>query len=206
MNELEFLKSRVSHLENLLQRKRKAHAEIEEELASQRATLLSLAKASESLMNNLRRWRDNKIELYDQIIDAEMATAWTTLQFGLESFATAEKAKALKRISTLVEKPKEGKQMKRYWVSWWTGNFADEGCTEPPFQSWCSGYRDRTDDRDQESLCAVIDAENEEQIWQAIHKYFPDYEERFCELVEKDFEPSDRFPGFENRTSLKETV
>jgi hypothetical protein len=33
--------------------------------------------------------------------------------------------------------------MTRFWVSWWTGNYADEGCTEPPFHFWVTGYRDR---------------------------------------------------------------
>ena len=95
--------------------------------------------------------------------------------------------------------------MKRFWVSWWSGYYEDEGCTKPPFQVWISGQRERgtSDDRDQVSICAVIDAESPEQVWQAVKKYFPDYEERFCNPVEADYVPGDRFPGFENRTQLK---
>jgi len=106
--------------------------------------------------------------------------------------------------------------MQRWWVSWWSGYYADEGCTEPPFQVWISGYRDRDNapehcptcgldtkrDRDECSICAVIDAESEKQIWEVVAKHFPDYEERFCTPKEQDFEPGDRFPGFESKTSL----
>lgn len=94
--------------------------------------------------------------------------------------------------------------MNRYWVSWWSGYYADEGCTEPPFQIWTSGQRNRNtyDDRDECSLCAVIDSSSEEIIWEAISKYFPDYEERFCKQVENNYIPGDRFPGFKNKTLL----
>jgi len=36
-----------------------------------------------------------------------------------------------------------------------------------------------------------------------VEKHYPDYEERFCEERESNFEPGDRFPGFENRVSLE---
>ena len=122
--------------------------------------------------------------------------------------------------------------MNRYWVSWYSGNYADEGCTKPPFQFWVSGHRSRenngltdekyaeylkiidederyefldTHSRDDCTICAMIDAEDEDQIWEAVSKYFPDQEYRFCEL-QKDpaAKTGDRFPGFENRTSLYE--
>jgi hypothetical protein len=119
--------------------------------------------------------------------------------------------------------------MKRYWVSWWTGDYEDEGCTTPPFQFWITGQRDRENHglndaeyrrlseienedeydsflnenaRDDCSICAVIDAENTEDIWYAIQKYFPDFEMRFCDEQESDFTPGDRFQGFENRTLI----
>jgi hypothetical protein len=33
--------------------------------------------------------------------------------------------------------------MARQWANWWSGNYADESCTNPPFKIWVSGYRDR---------------------------------------------------------------
>jgi len=30
-------------------------------------------------------------------------------------------------------------------------------------------------------FCALIEADNEEQVWEIISLHFPDYEERFCE-------------------------
>ena len=96
--------------------------------------------------------------------------------------------------------------MKRFWVSWWSGNYADEGCTAPLFQFWVSGQKDRLDSdktgKDDCSLCAVIDAENEAEIWKSIHKHFPDNVPRFCNEVEKDYKPSERFLNFKNKTSL----
>ena len=111
----------------------------------------------------------------------------------------------------------EVEMKKRYWVSWWSGNvcqedkqtedlYEDEGCSEPPFQVWVSGQRERKNffgDRDECSMCAVIDSESEDRIWEVVEKHYPDYEERFCEERESNFEPGDRFPGFENRVSLE---
>lgn len=122
--------------------------------------------------------------------------------------------------------------MNRYWISWYSGNYADEGCTKPPFQFWTSGYRARenyglteeqyteylkiadedeggefldTYSRDTCTLCAMVDAENEDQIWEAVAKYFPDQEYRFCELqTDPAATTGDRFPDFQNRTSLYE--
>jgi len=88
--------------------------------------------------------------------------------------------------------------MARYWASWWSGNYADEGCTAPPFEFWVSGQRERRDggEKDDCSICAVIDAEDEDAVEGLIKNHFPDYEMRFCELRASDFFPSpDRFPG-----------
>ena len=95
--------------------------------------------------------------------------------------------------------------MTRWWVSWWSGNYADEGCTAPPFQVWESGSRDRNDDsdRDDVSLCAVVDAADEAAIWRVVARHFPDYEPRFCNEREADWQPNDRFPGFRGATSLE---
>jgi hypothetical protein len=101
--------------------------------------------------------------------------------------------------------------MARFWVSWWSGNYEDEGCTKPPFDSWCSGVRARADTkrtgRDEESYYAVIDTENkgaEKRIMASIKKHFPDAEMRFIEPKPLDFKPGSRFPGFdEKQTALQ---
>lgn len=96
--------------------------------------------------------------------------------------------------------------MNRFWVSWWTGNYESEGCTKPPYQVWDSGSRDRNHPNggDEMSLCAVIDAKSEDDIWANVAKHFPDYEQRFCTLCEPDWTPNNRFLDFEGRTSLTE--
>lgn len=95
--------------------------------------------------------------------------------------------------------------MARFWVSWWTSIDPEN----VPFDNWVSGYRCRpgADDDDDDawdnaSVCALIDADDEDQIWDAIEKLYPDYEERFCEEREADYTPGDRFPGGTGRTSL----
>lgn len=96
------------------------------------------------------------------------------------------------------------KEINRYWVSWWSGFYENEGCTLPPFQIWISGHRDRSDGQTEVSICTMIDAECECEIWKVVDQHFPDYEERFCDKRRNnDAVPeSSRFPGFENRTSL----
>lgn len=98
--------------------------------------------------------------------------------------------------------------MNRYWVSWWSNYCAKCGHTEPPFQVWISGQS--ADDNSackhrigKASICAMIDAPNEEAIWKVVKKHFSDYEERFCNLDEPDAVPGNRFPNFENRTKLE---
>lgn len=90
--------------------------------------------------------------------------------------------------------------MNRYWASWWSGNYEDEGCTKPPFNFWNSGQRDRRNadpesERDECSLCAIIDAEDENTVEAMIRKHYPDYQMRFCQPKASDWQPaSDRFP------------
>jgi hypothetical protein len=99
--------------------------------------------------------------------------------------------------------------MTRYWINWVSGNYADEGCTNPPFQFWRSGSRDRKGDteRDDLILCAVVDCvghpdDHYEDIRAVLKQHFPDFEERFIEAKPSDWTPGDRFPDFEGRTSL----
>lgn len=110
--------------------------------------------------------------------------------------------------------------MARYWVSWWTGNYADEGCTEPSFEHWVTGQKHREDygmteeqltaleqiydedeydkfidkhARDDCSICAIIDAEDEDVVWKLVSKHFPDYKQRFCEIKADDYAAGSRF-------------
>ncbi|TCL39973.1 hypothetical protein EV210_101173 [Anaerospora hongkongensis] len=85
--------------------------------------------------------------------------------------------------------------MQRFWASWYSGNYADEGCTKPPFKFWISGYSDRNDDsgRDDCAICAVIDATDEEAVWRVVEKHFPDFKKRFCDKKEADYVPGGRF-------------
>jgi len=120
--------------------------------------------------------------------------------------------------------------MTRYWISWYSGGYVDEGCVEePPFQYWWTGQRERpnygltperlaeyeafTDEDEGEdyldehsrsdgTACALVEAESVYEIWKTVGKYFPDYRERFCEECEVGHTPGDRFGNFENRTSL----
>lgn len=123
--------------------------------------------------------------------------------------------------------------MNRYWISWYSGYYVDEGCTTPPFQCWITGSMQRPDDglnpemygkyqalrmadedqaddflvmhsRDTAAICAMVDAETEGEVWEVIGKHFPDYRQRFIEPCEPDQIPGDRFGNFENRTSLYE--
>lgn len=97
--------------------------------------------------------------------------------------------------------------MKRFWVSWWTANDADHGVTKWPASLviWVSGQRGDDEDKTfQESLCAVIDAKNETVVWQGLKSWFPDLEERFCSEEPADWQPGDRFEGYDPRyTTIK---
>lgn len=110
--------------------------------------------------------------------------------------------------------------MKRFWTSWYSGNYEDEGCTNPPFQFWVTGYSGRNnygltaaqqaelaqiEDEDSQddylekhartncTICAAINGEDEEAVWKLVNTHFPDYVERFIDEVPLDFVPGDRF-------------
>ena len=111
--------------------------------------------------------------------------------------------------------------MAKYWVSWYSGNYADEGCTAPPFKFWVTGScfrpnyglseeeykfsltiddQDEYDEylnehgRDDCTICAAIESDSEAAIWELVAKHFPDYRYRFCEEKDPDFDPhSNRF-------------
>ena len=122
--------------------------------------------------------------------------------------------------------------MNRFWIGWVSGGYVDEGCViDPPFQYWWTGQRERPnygltpeqyveyskiDDEDGQyefldehsksdgTAVALVEANNEDEVWVAIAKYFPDFEIRFCEECEVDYNPGSRFGGFENKVSLYE--
>ncbi|WP_396604920.1 hypothetical protein ACFLEY_22795 [Bradyrhizobium sp. YCK136] len=83
--------------------------------------------------------------------------------------------------------------MPRHWASWWSGNYADEGCTRPPFKTWVSGTRDRDEQRDEQSLCAVVDAQDDMEVKNLISKHYPDAEVRFVDEKPEGWEPGDRY-------------
>jgi hypothetical protein len=87
--------------------------------------------------------------------------------------------------------------VKRFWASWWSGRYADEGCTEHPFKIFVTGTRDRSDGRDEEACVLWLTAEDELHVRSIIMPHFPDYEERFVTLVPDDWTPNNRFPGIE---------
>jgi len=81
----------------------------------------------------------------------------------------------------------------RFWVSWWGGAAGD--CrpllddAETP--AWgCSGERDT---EPQFSLCAVIDASTEAQVWEQVKRCWPEYVQRFCERKPDGWRPGSRF-------------
>jgi hypothetical protein len=96
-------------------------------------------------------------------------------------------------------------KMKRYWVSWESAYTINVGCTEPHFQVWESGFFENAQGKEILTLCAVLDADSEDQIWAAIKRHYPDYKGRFIGQRADDWNPSgpnSRFPGFDGRTSL----
>ncbi len=47
--------------------------------------------------------------------------------------------------------------------------------------------------KDDCTICAVVDAEDEAAVWELVKKHFPDYEQRFIEVHPSDWAPGDRF-------------
>ena len=91
-------------------------------------------------------------------------------------------------------------RMRRFWVGWWTSNRPAKGIDSWPetLKIWISGTREDYGGVPDESLCAVIEAENETVVWQGLKSWFPDLEARFCREVDADWSPGDRFfSGFD---------
>jgi len=62
-----------------------------------------------------------------------------------------------------------------YWVSWWCPAFKD--WPKAPWKFWKGG---EIYDGTQFSICALIPAVDEDDVWKQVAKSFPNYEERFC--------------------------
>lgn len=101
--------------------------------------------------------------------------------------------------------------MSRFWVSWWS----ERDTVKTPFDCWVTGSRcsnkpglDAFDDDNwtSHSRVALIDAGSEDEVWEGIARYFPDLEQRFCEPVAADYDPSSlgRFTGGSGRTTFQE--
>ena len=90
--------------------------------------------------------------------------------------------------------------MRRYWLSWWQPDPDYWPPVEPPTAPilgwWCSGVRSDDDWEDKDfSICAFVEADTQVEAWAAVHANWPNVgEKRFCELVEPDYLPSNRFP------------
>lgn len=90
----------------------------------------------------------------------------------------------------------------RYWVKFLSGYYKDEGCSHPDFPSWIlSDIKDRrlflphlTSDGHPKTDCiiaALIDAMTEEELWQRVKQFFPDYEMQSIETKTKNWMPSE---------------
>lgn len=83
----------------------------------------------------------------------------------------------------------------RFWISWFQPTKDHRPLTFPPNEAiagwWCSGYNSV----DHATICAAVDAESEDDAHEAIKKDWPEATGwRFCEQVESEFRPNDRFP------------
>jgi len=90
---------------------------------------------------------------------------------------------------------------KRYWLSFVSSNHIGQGCKKSPFTIYESGHytlddpQFKGDDCYRGIYCSIIEALTEQQAWDLVQLYFPDYTTRFIMQVESDWlPPNDRFP------------
>lgn len=88
----------------------------------------------------------------------------------------------------------------RFWLSWKERSPDYRPLTDPPNEAvlgwWKSG---EAGDGSYATLCACVEAPDEEAAQAAVLKSWPPYKKklvewRFCEPVADDFTPGDRFP------------
>ena len=91
----------------------------------------------------------------------------------------------------------EPKILYPFWTSWWTSiypyeEYEDDTTVNFPAKIWVSGQKGALDeDKEMYSLCALIKAHSEQEVWKIVSKGFPDYEERFCTQKDLDFQEND---------------
>lgn len=85
--------------------------------------------------------------------------------------------------------------MNRYWLSWYQNTDDYRPLSYPPNKGilswWCSGHSDKG-----ATICALVEGKSEEDAWNnvSIDWKSNEREYRFCDEVDKDWLPSDRFP------------
>jgi hypothetical protein len=91
----------------------------------------------------------------------------------------------------------------RYWVSWYGGVDGDSRPIKDDegTPAWaCSGSRIATHKNDPcNTICAIIDAKNEEEVWKRVREYWPEAEERFIEEKDPNYLPGDRFQAIKDK-------
>jgi hypothetical protein len=82
--------------------------------------------------------------------------------------------------------------MKRFWISWYQPT-EDYRPLKEGIEYWCTGQT--LSEPEQYTLCAIVDAKDEESAEARILKDWPEVTDwRFCEERETDWRPpSDRF-------------
>jgi hypothetical protein len=87
--------------------------------------------------------------------------------------------------------------IKKYWVSWYTTRGEDNDAPDVDFRHWLTSQGNRSDEDDPDTeewtICATIEAINEEDVWDQVASAWPNYKYRFCNVKEDDFKPGDRF-------------
>jgi hypothetical protein len=83
--------------------------------------------------------------------------------------------------------------MKLFWVSWWTDIDPFEEGIKFPF--WVSGYRRARESNRDASVCALIDAKDQEDAWKKVQATGTFLEPRFCDEKPSGWTPDPgRFP------------
>lgn len=82
----------------------------------------------------------------------------------------------------------------RFWISWYGGDGDDPRPTTfpVPISWWCTGYREQAPTC---TICAVVDATDEDAALARVREFWPEAELRFCEAREPGWTPNGgRFP------------
>jgi hypothetical protein len=80
-----------------------------------------------------------------------------------------------------------------FWLSWWDPPNGKPGLPVDGIDTWHTGYRG-----DDTSVCARVEADNEDEAWRKADRYYPgaaEAERRFSEERPRDWwPPRGRFP------------